>query len=235
MKFSTRLWMGIRRLGPVNRVVFWLSVGGVALASSLGILDYLYFRSSVTQEEVSNVIESERTRKRWERLPLTDITVGFDVTNSELFSSERPVNRFPTLEISLDRKPFVSVPGPVVEKYRNDLEVEVAWDQPCQIKTSIATHLQEFPSTIGELIGHELKVRENDPRPLLTFSRICLYHRFKAVNPFLILSERAHEYAGGAYLRTWYPDGVEISSDGDMRDHAPFVINEDLFDGRFVY
>jgi hypothetical protein len=65
---------------------------------------------------------------------------------------------------------------------------------------------------------------------------VYFYHRYRATNPFLVLEEVGHQYAGACYFRVWYPSqSVIIPKDGDGRNLSGFVITPDLFKGDFEY
>jgi hypothetical protein len=83
---------------------------------------------------------------------------------------------------------------------------------------------------VGDLIGHSLKVRENDIRPFTAMEAIDFFANPEAVVPFLTLSSNGHEYVGGYYMRVWYPSLVKrlpSLGEGHM-NHGPFVFLAEL-------
>lgn len=237
MKFILRLKMGVKKLGPVNRTLFYITIVGFIFAVLFAVFDFMYFRFSANDTIFRAEMRKNERIRFLNNIHLTDLTVGFDTKGTETISSMMEMIPLPTLELSLDRKPYIYISLPDIRKYQINENVRVNWRTPFQIKYSIADIANGFPETIGELIGHEIKLRENDVRPLLNFSRIGLFHRLDAIEPFLILDRIGHEYVGRYYMRVWYPnkESVIYSSDGEMRNYSPFVVTHDILNPGFKY
>ena len=176
--------------------------------------------------------------EQWRRIPITDLTLGF-ILNRAAVEKDRNEG-YPTppikIQISLERQAYINLPQVDISEpkfyiWRGLYGV----GQEGELRVSVKEHLPMFPKTVGDLIGHELKVRENELRPWSIIKSIRFYHRYQANTPFLVLEDTSSEYVGRYYMRIWYPRKRVESSDGIMYDHRPFVITTDLFRGNFKY
>ena len=237
MRFLKRLKIGIKKLGPVNKTLFYFTIAGFVCTFIFAVFDLFYFSKSANEITVRTEFKQIEKRNILNNVPLTDITIGVDTRGTETISSMMEIIELPVLELSIDRKSYINIAAPNIVKYQINQKLKVNWKAPFQIKFSISDQVKNFPATIGELIGHEIKLRENDPRPLINFSRIGFFHRLNAIKPFLILQRNNHEYVGGYYMRVWYPNqkNLVFSSDGEFRDHSPFVVTHDILNLNFEY
>ncbi|MFC2078328.1 hypothetical protein ACFLTM_05960 [Candidatus Bipolaricaulota bacterium] len=164
-----------------------------------------------------------RTIKEWEALPIPELTLGFELDRDGV---ERLLRNGRTavhirIELSLDRGPGVEIPAIVVNLKTID------WAEP-EVRRVVSDVVRSFPDTVGALVGHELKVVEEEVDPRRYLSRISFYHRYAAAIPFLVLESTVNQRAGSYYYRVWYPKKRLESPDGSMYDVRAFVVTQEL-------
>ncbi|QHI68691.1 hypothetical protein [Tichowtungia aerotolerans] len=98
-----------------------------------------------------------------------------------------------------------------------------------EARVRIGNIFPQFPKTVGDLFGHELKVRENNITPYSIVKKINLYNRHGADIPFLILDVTSSERCGMYSKPIWYPKFRLESSDEHANDVRAFVVTPELY------
>jgi hypothetical protein len=203
-----------RRNRRIWQIAKWSAVMSVLLgilafvADVSGILEFLGFDPVGQQvEEKLLDLQAEAARlERWKQIPISDLTIGFSLDQAAIqMNRNNGMPSFVQLMVGLDQQPLVILPPVEVD------DLYLNWNEEVQVRISVRQFLPDFPETVGDLIGHELKVQENDVRPWTIIDCVYFYHRYRATNPFLVLEEVGHQYAGACYFRVWYPSQSVIT------------------------
>lgn len=215
LRFDTRR-KGGRTLTRVGRGVLAGQLTVLVLAVALTLTQVLQERAQALRATVID---------EWARVPITGLTLGIQIEPDRLKDYGREqLNPIVQLQIGVDFGPLLDAPPVDVSDALERLGTFEA------ARVRVDGLLPALPDKIGDLVGHAIKVRENDIRPFTVVRAVNFYATPDAKQAFLTLSERAHEYVGGYYMRVWYPEHVRrlrTLRESHM-NHGPFVVLAEL-------
>lgn len=180
--------------------------------------------------ELNRKLDDAYRMGRWGAVTISELTVGLcldpdEVRGLQAVDAIHPIR----LRLILDRDLSIEVP-PVKElTYRDWSLFESHADEGRELRVSIGDQTSSFPATLGDLVGHELKIREDEPRPTHNIIRsIRFYHERNAKKPFLVMEDTTDEHDGRYPLRVWYPRARVETNPGSGRSRRPFLVTPTL-------